>query len=225
METIKHLSEIQLFEGLPEEHLENLSSIARKRNFDPGEMIFLENGESKGFYVIMEGRVKIYKISSDGKEQILNFFTSGDPFGEVSVFTGERFPANAEAVEKSKILFFPRDSFVNLIKKNPSLALNMLGILSRRLHRFTRLIEDLSLKEVPGRLAAYILYLSKNKPELHLDVSKGQLASLLGTIPETLSRVFRRMTEQGLIRMYNQRFIEILDKNSLQELAAGDRKL
>lgn len=74
-------------------------------------------------------------------------------------------------------------------------------------------------------MAAYILYLSKNENKLHLDVSKGQLASLLGTIPETLSRVFKKMTEQGLIRIYNRHFIEILDKNSLQELSAGDRKL
>ena len=99
-------------------------------------------------------------------------------------------------------LFFPRPAFVDLIKRNPALALNMMAVLARRLRRFTGMIENLSLKEVPGRLAAHFLYLSDRKEgarELKLDISKNQLASLLGTIPETLSRILARMGKEGLI--------------------------
>ncbi|MGA1869823.1 MAG: Crp/Fnr family transcriptional regulator [bacterium] len=225
MEIIDYLSDIPLFNGLHREHLKNLSSILIKKTFKPGEVIFLEKSESIGFYIIVSGRVKIYKLSSDGKEQILQFFNSGNPIGEVSVFTGEPFPANAEAVEPSTLLFCPRYSFISLIKNDPTLSLNMLGILSQRLQKFAGLIEDLSLKEVSGRLAAYLLYRSKNKNHINLDVSKSQLASMIGTIPETLSRILRKMTKHALIKTGSTRLIEILDRKGLQELAIGERRL
>jgi len=114
-----------------------------------------------------------------------------------------------------------------LIREEPSLALNMLAVLSMRLRRFAGLIESLSLKEVPGRLAAYLLYMSekeKNARELKLDISKGQLAGLLGTIPETLSRILNKMSRIQLIKSDGS-VITILDRTALEELAAGERKL
>ncbi|MCX5853557.1 MAG: helix-turn-helix domain-containing protein, partial [Deltaproteobacteria bacterium] len=107
------------------------------------------------------------------------------------------------------------------------MALNMLAVLSARLRRFAALVEDLSLKEVPVRLATYLLYLSnksRNADDVDLDISKGQLASLLGTIPETLSRILGKMTRQGLIRSQGSR-ISILDRNGLSEIATGGKKL
>jgi CRP/FNR family transcriptional regulator len=126
------------------------------------------------------------------------------------------------------LFFFPRTAFIDLIKKNPSLAMNMLAMLSRRLRRFTALVEDLSLKEVPGRLSAYLLYLSETKnreDNLTLDISKAQLASLLGTIPETLSRILARMSGEELIESDGHRTIRILDRDGLEELASGERRL
>jgi len=225
---IAHIGQIPLFEGLPENNLEGLSRIVVDRKFSAGETIFLEGQEGTGFYVMISGRVKIYKLSSDGKEQILQIFGPGEPFGEIALFEDRRFPAHAEAIEKSRILFFPRSSFINLIKKDPSLALNMLGLLSLRLRRFTSLIEDLSLKEVPGRLAAYLLYLSQRNhgaDDFAIDISKGQLASLLGTIPETLSRILTRMIKAGFIQEDARHIIHILDRKGLQELAEGIRRL
>jgi CRP/FNR family transcriptional regulator len=169
----------------------------------------------------MSGRVKIFKVSWEGKEQILHIFGPGEPFGEVPVFAGQKFPASAEAMEESRVFFFPRDAFIYRIKKNPGIALNMLAVLSKRLRRFTQLIEELSLKEVPGRLAVYLLYLSESKEgekHLELDISKGQLASLLGTIPETLSRILGKMTRAGLIESEGPR-IKILDPQGLEDLA------
>jgi CRP/FNR family transcriptional regulator len=212
---------IPFFEELPNEQIEDLSMIVTDQVFDRGQIIFSEGDDGNGFYVVVSGRIKIFKLSPEGKEQILHIFGPGDPFGEVAVFAGQHFPANAEAMESSRIFFFPRDSFADLIKNNPSLALNMLAILSKRLRRFANLIDDLSLKEVPGRLAAHLLYLSgqsESSEQLELNITKTQLASLLGTIPETLSRILGKMSKQGLIES-DGRQIKILDREALEELA------
>jgi CRP/FNR family transcriptional regulator len=116
---------------------------------------------------------------------------------------------------------------VDLIENHPSVALNMLAVLSKRLRKFAGLIEDLSLKEVPGRLAAYLLLLSEQKKgaiEFDLDVSKNQLASLLGTIPETLSRILARMEKEKLIKSEGKRFT-LVNRKGLTELSDGEQKL
>jgi CRP-like cAMP-binding protein len=221
VDIVTYISSIPLFEGLPGRQLDDLAMIVVDQMFKRGQNIFSEGEDGTGFYVLMSGRVKIFKVSWEGKEQILHIFGPGEPFGEVPVFAGQKFPASAEAMEESRIFFFPRDAFIYLIKKNPAIALNMLAVLSKRLRRFTQLIEDLSLKEVPGRLAVYLLYLSESKmgaKHLELDISKGQLASLLGTIPETLSRILGKMNRAGLIEIEGPR-IKILDPQGLEDLA------
>ncbi|MBW1817442.1 MAG: Crp/Fnr family transcriptional regulator [Deltaproteobacteria bacterium] len=218
---------IPLFEGLAERHLDDLAMIVVDQKFARGQTIFSEGDEGNGFYVAASGRVKIFKLSWEGKEQILHIFGPGEPFGEVPVFSGQNFPANAEAMEESRIFFFPRKSFIDLVRENPDLALNMLAVLSMRLRRFAALIEDLSLKEVPGRLAAYLLYLSERNEgaqRLELEIAKGQLAGLLGTIPETLSRVLGKMRDQALIETEGRR-IHILDMQGLEVLAETGGRL
>jgi len=227
MEIAKLVADIPLFEGLPEEQHKDLASIALVKSFARGQTIFSEGAPGTGFYVVISGRVKIYKLSAEGKEQILHIFGSGEPFGEVPVFEGRRFPAHAVALEEARCLYFPRSAFIDLISRNPSLSLNMLAVLSRRLRRFTVLVDDLSLKEVPGRLAAHLLYLSDRQEgasDLELDVPKGQLAGMLGTIPETLSRILTKMVKQGLIESDGPR-IRIVDREGLTELAEGVKRL
>ena len=224
---VNHISSTALFQGLPENQIQDLTDILEDRIFARHQLIFSEGDEGDGFYLIFSGRVKIFKLSLEGKEQILHIFGPGEPFGEVPVFAGQHFPAHAEAMEESRIFFFPRKAFVGLIGRNPSMALNMLAILAKRLRRFTRLIDDLSLKEVPGRLAAHLLYLSekaKGSKDLELTVTKGQLASLLGTIPETLSRILGRMARQGLIESKGLQ-IRILNQEALEALAESDGHL
>jgi CRP-like cAMP-binding protein len=223
----RKVAAIPLFEGLTSRQYDQLARICVDRSYQRGQIIFSEGDEGIGLYVLVAGKVKVYKLSPDGKEQILHLFEPGEPFGEASVFAGQPFPAHAEALEKSRIFFFPRGAFIELIKGDPSLALNMLAILSRRLRRFTGLIEDLSLKEVPGRLAAYLLYASEqraNSEDLKLDIAKNQLASLLGTIPETLSRILTKLVRQGLIQVDGSR-IRIKDRQGLAELAQAERRL
>ena len=204
---LKILNQTPLFSGLADDELGKVRTIAVDKFYDKGKIVFLEGDEGNGFYIVASGKVKIFKVSLEGKEKILHIYGPGSPFGEVPVFSGNRFPANAETLLKSHLLFLPRKRFTTLISTNPSLAINMLGVMSMRLREFAIQIENLSLKEVPGRLAAYLLYLSKEQARKNhsddnrvtLTISKGQLASLLGTIPETLSRIFAKMNQQNLI--------------------------
>jgi CRP/FNR family transcriptional regulator, dissimilatory nitrate respiration regulator len=214
-----------LFGGLSREELTRIGNIAQQKNYERGQAIFWEGDPGIGFYMVADGKVKIYKTSADGKEQILHIYGPGHPFGEVPVFSGNRFPANAQALEKSRLLFFPRKDFIHLISRHPSLALNMLAVLSMRLRQFTVQVENLSLKEVPARLASYLIYLSTEQAVaevVDLPISKGQLASLLGTIPETLSRIFNKMSQQQLISVEGGR-IGLLNRDALEDLAAGAR--
>jgi CRP/FNR family transcriptional regulator, dissimilatory nitrate respiration regulator len=215
------LSITPLFKGLSQPQLAEIAAIAADRSYKRGESIFMEGDKADGFYIVADGQVKIFKTSLEGKEQILHIYGPGSPFGEVPVFSGSRFPANALALINSRILFLPRKAFVDLIARNPSLSMNMLGELSMRLRQFTVQIENLSLKEVPSRLASYLIYLAReqnNSERVSLEISKGQLASLLGTIPETLSRIFAKMSAQHLIRV-DGKHIHLLDIIGLEDLS------
>ena len=221
------LAKVPLFDGLSQKQYEELAMIATEHEVARGQVIFSEGDPGSGFYVVAEGLVKIYKLSPDGKEQILHIFGPGEPFAEVAVFSGISFPAHAMALEKSRLLFIPRIAFVELLKENPLLGMNLLAALSLRLKKFAHMIEDLSLKEVPSRLAAHILFLSGEQDgteKVQLSISRTQLASLLGTIPETLSRIFSRMVKQGYIETSGSE-IAICDRQALEDLAQGERKL
>jgi len=215
------ISQAPLFNGLSQEQLSQIRQIAIDKFYDKGKTVFLESDDCNGFYIVVAGKVKIYKVSFEGKEQILHIYGPGNPFGEVPVFSGRKFPANAETILKSHLLFIPRPAFVDLISEHPSLSLNMLAILSMRLRQFTVQVENLSLKEVPARLASYLTYLADEQATgdfVSLTISKGQLASLLGTIPETLSRILAKMSKQDLIQVEG-RNINLLNRNGLEELA------
>ena len=217
--TMDVLAHSLLFSGLPADQLGQIADIAVTRKFARNAVVFHEGDPGIGFYMVAAGKVKIYKMSPDGKEQILHIFGPGEPFGEVPVFHGNPFPANASTLTEAELLFFPRPAFVELITRTPSLALNMLAVLAQRLRRFATQIENLSLKEVPGRLASYLGYLAEeqgNPDRVVLDIPKGQLASLLGASSETLSRIFARMTDERLIRVEG-RTIHLLDQAALRE--------
>jgi CRP/FNR family transcriptional regulator len=216
------LAAIPSFQGLSENQLNEIKKIVVNRHYTKGELIFSEGDHGDGFYVVAGGMIKIFKMSIEGKEHIMRIVGPGESFGQVSVYAGRTFPAGAQAISKSHLLFLPRSTFVGLITQNPSLALSMLASLSMRLREFTVHVERLALKEVPGRLAAYLIHLvdeQANEPELvSLNISKVQLASLLGTTPETLSRILSQMADSGLIEV-KKRDIRIRDHSGLEELA------
>ncbi|MBT8351125.1 MAG: Crp/Fnr family transcriptional regulator [Deltaproteobacteria bacterium] len=215
------LLNIPIFSGLSKDQVKQIGQIAVEKKMINGKIIFSEGDEGNGFYIVVEGRVKVFKVSPDGKEHILHIVGPGETFGQVAVYAGRSFPASSATITKSHLLFIPRVAFVELIADNPSLAMSMLAVLSLRLREFTVQIENLSLKEVPGRLASYLIYLAdeqKTGDDISLPISKGQLASLLGTIPETLSRIFTKISTQNLIEV-NGKEIKILDRTGINDLA------
>jgi CRP/FNR family transcriptional regulator len=228
MENILNIiSAIPLFNGLPDDQLSAIRQIAVEKQYNKGQTIFSEEDDTKGLFVVVDGRVKIYKVSSEGKEQILHIIEAGQSFGEVTVFTGQQMPANAQSLAKSRLLLFPRSAFVGLVTANPSLALNLLAIMSKKLRQFAVQIENLSLKEIPARLASYLIYLAEEQGSadaVTLNVSKGQLASLLGTIPETLSRIFAKLSGQTLIRVEGPK-ITLLDLQGIEDLAEHGKNI
>ena len=226
-EVLDILLKSQLFGGLPEDHLEEIKKISIDRHYDKGEIIFFDGDKGNGFYLVVEGTVNVYKVSPEGKEQIFHIVKEGETVGAVPVFSGKSFPANARAISKGRLLFFPREKFINLIANNPSLTMNILALLSMRLREFTIQIENLSLKEIPGRLAAYLLYLSEeqeNKNVIKLNISKLQLANILGTGPESLSRTLGEMKTRKLIEVDGPD-IMLVDRIGLEELAEYGKSL
>jgi CRP/FNR family transcriptional regulator len=226
----KALSQCALFEGISDDERSALLEIATKRNLPKNTTLFGEGDRAEGFYLILSGGVKVFKISPDGKEHILHIFGPGEPLGEVPVFSGKDFPAFAETLKQSDLLYFPRSRFLDLASRQPQILLNMLATLSTRLRRFTQKIEQLTLKEVASRLSETLLEMAEGSSVagrgdlVELRITKGQLASQLGTTPETLSRTFQKMTRLGLIRVEKKR-VELLDRQGLQGLALGNDPL
>jgi len=216
-----------LFAGLKEEDLKRIRAIASLKQVGKREILFSEGEEARGFYVILSGKVKLYKVSPDGKEQILHVVSAPDAFAEAALFLEGSYPAFAEALSDSQLLFFPKRDFIQLIEKNAQLSINMIVSLSQFLKRFASLIEELSLKEVSSRIAKYLIDLSlklskegRSPKEVELDLSKTQLALKLGTISETLSRTLAKMKAKGIIDVKKNRIL-ILNREALEELASG----
>ena len=225
--SIDLLRRCPLFAGLREEELKRIRAVAIPKQVGKKEILFSEGKEAKGFYVILSGKIKLYKISPEGKEQILHVVSAPDAFAEAALFLEGTYPAFAEALSDSQLLFFPKREFIQLIEKNPQLSINMIVSLSQFLKKFASLIEELSLKEVSSRIAKYLIDLSlkqsregRSSKEVELDLSKTQLASKLGTISETLSRTLAKMKGKGIIDVKKNRIL-ILNREALEELASG----
>ncbi len=218
------LGGIKLFEGLPQAQLNSLAEIAQLKASKAGDTLFEAGQPGTHFYAVVTGKVRVYRASLSGKEQILSVFASGESFAEVPVFEGKTYPASAQALEDSVLLTIPRKGFVELLRREPELALGVMALLSSRLRAFVGQIAQLSLKEVPERLAGYLLLLraAQKRDDVTLDLPKGQIASYLGTIPETLSRAIKKLSEQGLIEVAGSR-VSVLDPEGLAALAESDR--
>jgi len=225
------LAASDLFAGISSQERDALLDISRVRRFVRNSLLFSDGETAGGFFLIVSGRVKVFKISPDGKEQILHIFGAGEIVGEVAVFSGRDFPASAVTLKDSEILYIPRDGFLRLATGRPEILLNMLATLSRRLRRFTVQIERLTLREVASRLAEVLLEIAGDPAPAgaeediaDLQVTKSQLANQIGTTPETLSRTLGKMSRKGLISVDRSR-VTLHDRPALEELASGGRPL
>lgn len=224
------ISSIPLFKDLDGEILKILLSIITKKTFDKGETVFNDGDDADGFYIVESGLVKVFKLSNDGKEQILHIIEKGGSFGEAAIFSKEPYPAYAEAIKHSTLIYIGRDRFMTLLKKYPELSLKMLASMSRYLMQFNRMIEELSLKEVSSRLASFILkemekarnLKKSNVTEFEIEISKVQLARQLGTVNETLYRTFKKLKERKIIDFKGKKVL-VKNLEALQSLAEGNK--
>ncbi|RWX50005.1 transcriptional regulator, Crp/Fnr family [Candidatus Electrothrix marina] len=206
-----------LFQGLSDELLGLLTALAQQKHYQKGEVIFLEGWPVSGFYLVAQGQIKIFKTSPNGKEQIIYVLDQGEPFGLTPLFHNKKFPACATSMISSTVFFFPKEEFLRLTTTHPPLALSMLAGLSQRLCKISIKLGELALKEVPQRLVTHLIYLSEKQgrtDRISLDMPKSQLACLLGTTPENLSRIFATMNRNGEIRVQGN-MIEFLRYNEL----------
>lgn len=224
---IEPLKRCPLFAGLKEEDLKKIKAVASLKRVGKKQILFSDGEEARGFYVVLSGKVKLFKMSPEGKEQILHVVSAPEAFAEAALFLEGNYPAFAETLTDSQLLFFPKRDFIQLIEQNPRLSINMIASLSHFLRKFASLIEELSLKEVSARIAKYLIDLSlksakegRNPREVDLDLNKGQLASKLGTISETLSRSLSKMKAKKIIDVKKNRIL-ILNREGLEAVASG----
>jgi len=224
---IEPLKRCPLFAGLKEVDLKKIKAVASLKRVGKKQILFSDGEEARGFYVILSGKVKLFKISPEGKEQILHVVSPPEAFAEAALFLEGNYPAFAETLTDSQLLFFPKRDFIQLIERNPQLSINMIVSLSYFLRKFASLIEELSLKEVSSRVAKYLIDLSlksakegRSPKEIDLDLSKSQLASKLGTISETLSRSLAKMKAKKIIEVKKNRIL-VLNREALEAAASG----
>jgi len=215
------LRRASLFAGLDDGHLEELVSRSRRRQYDARQTLFLEGDKAQGLYVVVSGRVKVYKTSPKGREQTLMIMGRGEPVGEVAVLSGESYPASAETLEPTEALYVPRQAFLDMVSREPEVAMRLLSALSARLRSFASLIEDLSLREVGERLAAYLLSLAtegRADEVIELEMSKTELSAAVGTVPETLSRAFQQLSRAGAVETRGRK-VHVKDRKVLERMA------
>lgn len=226
------LKQVNIFSALGAHELGLLKDITRVKKFNKGDIIFFDTEPYQGFYIVLKGLVKIYKISRDGREHILHLINQFGTFAEVPLFenlekiseaaAGDtfRYPANAMALEDgTDAVLIPTEKFIKLLEGNPSISMKMLSGFSKRLRHLNRHIEELTLMDVTKRTANFIYseYINKRKsrsetqidalPYITLNISKNDLASYLGTILETLSRTFKKLQDEEIIEVKGKKII------------------
>lgn len=223
MDTIAQIRDIALFEGIGRERLNSLAEKVARRPFRPGDLIIGEEDPARAFFVVLSGKVKLYKSSAEGKEQTLYVLGPGEPFGLCTAFAVESFPASAMALEEGSLLVIPGPVIEEIAVREPSLLLNIIRVLSRRLKESMALVESLSLMEIPRRLATYLLSLSPGVSDesVTLPVTQRELAKILGATPEALSRAIKKMSTEGLLRPEGK-VIHMPDRRALARLAEGN---
>lgn len=201
---INSLRNCQIFAGLPMPDLEKVAKITKVKPLSKGEYLFHEGDVATGFYVVQAGAINVHRVSAAGKEQVIHVFRPGDSFAEVALASDRGYPADARAIEESQVLFIEKVGILELLKRQPELALRMLGSMSAHLRVLVGQIEDLTMKNVETRLANWLVKQCPRRDSvkpvpIQLPVTKRVLAAELGTISETFSRTLAKFRQMELV--------------------------
>lgn len=201
---------------------QRMAAIARLCRFRKGELVFREQQECPGVYVVGSGLVRIFKTAPGGKEHVLHMVGPGDTFAEVAAIGGFDLPASAEAVEPTTCALLPSDRFRQAIEEDHDLCLGMITGMTVWVRHLVGLMEDLVLRDAAGRLARLLL---DSPPAadgtIELPTLKRHLASHLNLSSETFSRTLRRLVDAGLIAQRDNHRVELLDPDKLRQVAQG----
>jgi CRP/FNR family transcriptional regulator len=203
---INTMRSCQLFAGVPVPDLKNIAAIAVLKHLEKGDYLFHEGDPSRGFYIVQQGAINVHRVSAVGKEQVIHVFRGGESFAEATLATETGYPADARALESSQVLLVQKQEFIALLRRQPELALRMLGSMSQHLRVLVGLLDDLTLKDVETRLANWLVKRCPNPEGLQpvpivLTMTKRVLAAELGTVSETFSRTLAKFREQNLIQV------------------------
>jgi len=208
-----------IFSNLNDDELGELANLAIERSFVPNEFIFWDGDTPEWFYIVAEGKVKVLKYSSSGREFIIAFFGPGEMFGEVAVFENKPYPASAQAVAETKVVGIRREEFLSFLANHSQVALRIINVLGGRLRDAQSRLRDLAGERVEQRLASVLLMLSA-KLGLTLPFTRQEIADMTGTTTETAIRVMSHLKDRGIIRSVRGRVI-ILDEEKLRLLSEG----
>ena len=206
----KFLSNIFLFELLSEDQLDRLASFSKLIKVKKHELIFKEHEQATGFFIVVNGKLKIFKITSEQKEQILHMVFPMDLIAEAAVFDNQTYPANCMALESSTLIKIYKDEFLKFILDNTQISFKMFHAYSKRLRHFVDMITLLSSHDIKSRFITFILnhaYKQDNNLCYQLLSSKKDVAQILHTTPETISRILRELKKEGLIIEENKKII------------------
>ncbi len=219
MEAREALRRVLFLRDANEEVLRILLARARIVKVQRGEVLFLRGEPCHGLHVVLDGAIRLYNSSSSGREQVIGVERGGSVIGELPLFDGGNQPYSAEAMSPSRLLFIPREHFLTVIHAHPELMQAALRALAIRIRRLLHLVEELSLHEVPERVARYLLAQAKERGACFtLDYTHAELAAQLGTVREVVTRTLNRFRKAGWISMQDGK-ITVLDRDALQALA------
>ena len=220
---LSHLRAIPLFENVAEVDLEDIASQLIERRYSKGTVVVEEGLTGDYMYVIRSGRVKVIKASDDGREKIMDFLEAGDFFGEMSLIDDEPRSAHVIAMESSDLLVLRRDDFQRCLDETPRIAIGLLRALTRRLRLADSKIGGLVLLDVTGRVARILLEMADENDGVVIQkkVTHHQIAQMIGSSRETVSRTMRTLAEENLIEMVGKT-IKVRNREAM-EAAAGLR--
>ncbi|MGM0501557.1 MAG: Crp/Fnr family transcriptional regulator [Bacillota bacterium] len=217
------LKNSNFFSSLAQEELEQIEKIMKPRNYNQGELIFFEGEAGEGLFFLESGKVKLTKMVENGDEQILTIIKPGNIFAEVVLFGNANYPATAVALEESKLHLIRSRDMEQIIKDNPEIALKLLDVMSKRLRRAQKLVRDMGLKDTTCRTASLLIYLAQeygteinDKIKIDLKLTQQELANMIGTTRETISRVLNKFKDEDIITTYKRKMV-ISDLEELKE--------
>lgn len=218
------LEKTALLENLSREELQTLATRTVRKLFSAGELLFSEGEPCSGLHIISKGKVRIFKTSVNGREQVLAVNVPGESVAELPVFDGGPYPASAAAVEDTEIAFISRRDFHAYCVEHPEVPLKVLSVVGARLRRLVGIIEELSFSTIRERLIALLVKLAQTEGkktdrgiEFLLPSTHQELANQLGTVRELISRNLMRLQAEGLLDV-DARQIVVLDLKGLSSL-------